>query len=229
MIRATQPDTYIQRHGRRFSQSYWFLNPADIATSRFDDQSLESEVENETSYGGLETVNWTSILQSLPSNIENQTVSLLDLGEKEITSVELSSNEVLRMRIIAQIQERSRTPLSEALIDLRDAKNEALEEGFLEPSGLAMDNAERLLNEMYALSPRRFEVYPTPDGEVAIDAPGGHGRSVLLLCASDGSALCLVNMNGIHRRAWYRDTNSLPDGFVREALEELVHPLYRAA
>lgn len=115
----------------------------------------------------------------------------------------------------------SRTSLSEALVDLDDARNEALEEGFPEPSSTALENAEHLLKEMYALSPRRFEVYPTPDGEVTIDAPDGHGRSVLLLCASDGSALCLVNMNGVNRRAWYRNTNSLPDGFVREALEEL--------
>ena len=51
-----------------------------------------------------------------------------------------------------------------------------------------------------------------------IDAPGGHGRSVLLLCDSEGGALCLVNMNGAHRRARYSDADLLPDGFVREAL-----------
>ena len=57
--------------------------------------------------------------------------------------------------------------------------------------------------------------------EVAIDAPGGPGRSVLLLCDSDGGALCLVNANGKHRRARYSDSNLLPDGFIREALAEL--------
>ena len=49
--------------------------------------------------------------------------------------------------------------------------------------------------------------------EIAIDAPGGHGRSVLLLCDSEGGTLCLVNMNGNHRRARYDTTNTLPDGF----------------
>ena len=108
-----------------------------------------------------------------------------------------------------------------ALHDLQEATDEALEEEVPVPSEMALENAERLLREMYLISPRRFEVYPTPDGEIAIDAPGGHGRSVLLLCDSEGGALCLVNMNGNHRRARYDTTNTLPDGFVREALTEL--------
>ena len=108
-----------------------------------------------------------------------------------------------------------------ALYDLRQAAKEASEEGFPAPSDNALANANRLLKEMYGISRRRFEVYPTQDGEIAIDAPGGYGRSVLLLCDSQGGALCLVNMNGKHRRARYSSTEMLPDGFVREALTEL--------
>ena len=111
--------------------------------------------------------------------------------------------------------------LTEALYDLRNARDEAREEGFPVPSDTALQNAEVLLKEVYGISPRRFEVYPTPDGEIAIDAPGGPGRSVLLLCGSEGGALCLVNMSGDHRRARYSTTETLPDGFVREALIEL--------
>ena len=110
---------------------------------------------------------------------------------------------------------------NDALQDLQEANNAAAEEGFSPPSNKAMDNAERLLKEMYAVSSRRYEVYPTPDREIAIDAPGGHGRSVILLCDSNGGALCLVNMNGKHRRARYSSTEILPDGFLREALIEL--------
>lgn len=113
--------------------------------------------------------------------------------------------------------------LNNALRDLREARDEAREEGFPQPSSMALENAERLLREIYWMSPRRFEVYPTPDGEIAIDAPDGQGRSVLLLCDSEGGALCLVNMNGHHRRARYSTTKTLPDGFVREALADLKH------
>ena len=110
--------------------------------------------------------------------------------------------------------------LSDAIGDLREVIDEAREEGTPLPSNAALESAERLLREMYRISPRRFEVYPTPDGEVAIDAPS-RGCSVLLLCDSDGGALCLVNVDGAHRRARYSTTRTLPDGFVREALVEL--------
>lgn len=113
--------------------------------------------------------------------------------------------------------------LSDALYDLRDASDEAREEGFPVPSDIAVENAGRLLSEMYGILPRSYEVYPTPDGEIAIDAPGGRGRSVLLLCDSEGGALCLVNMNGDHRRARYFTTERLPDSFVRNALSGLTH------
>ena len=105
--------------------------------------------------------------------------------------------------------------------DLQYVTKEASEEGFPPPSDKALTNAERLLKEMYAISSRRYEIYPTPDSEVAIDAPSGYGRSVILLCDSDGGALCLVNMNGKHRRARYSSIETLPDGFLREALTEL--------
>lgn len=111
--------------------------------------------------------------------------------------------------------------LVNALGDLREVTDEAREEGLPLPSDVARQNADRLLREMYGISPRRFEVYPTQDGEIAIDAPDGHGRSVLLLCDSEGGALCLVNMNGNQRRARYSTTDTLPDGFVREALADL--------
>ena len=111
--------------------------------------------------------------------------------------------------------------LRDALHDLDQVVAEAREEQFVAPSDAALANARRLLRAIYEISPRRYEIYPTPDGEVAVDAPGGHGRSVLLFCDSDGGALCLVNMNGAHRRAHFSDADPLPDGFVREALAEL--------
>ena len=110
--------------------------------------------------------------------------------------------------------------LTGALYDLSNARDEAREEGFRLPSNAALQNAEVLLREMYGISARRFEVYPTPDGEIAIDAPGGPGRSVLLLCGSEGGALCLVNMSGRSiERARYSTTRSCPTAsYVRHWL-----------
>ncbi len=123
--------------------------------------------------------------------------------------------------ILDRIAKIETAKLNDALRDLHNARDEAREEGFPQPSDQALQNAKRLLIEMYAISPRRFEVYPTPDSEIAIDAPDGQGRSVILLCDSEGGALCLVNMNGNHRRARYATTETLPDGFMREALADL--------
>ena len=110
--------------------------------------------------------------------------------------------------------------LSDAFAELRHAAAEAEEEGFALPSGLAVVNAERLLHEMYAIAPQRFEVYPTPDAEIAIRALAP-GRSVIVLCESDGGAQCLVNLSSGRRRKRYQATDILPDGFLEEALLDL--------
>lgn len=111
--------------------------------------------------------------------------------------------------------------LRAAMCDLNDAVNEAQEDEFPKPSQRALKTSKRLLGELYSLYPCRLETYPTPDGEIALVVPGGFGRSVLLLCDSDGGVLCLVNLDGQHRRARYSTASMLPDGFVREALSEL--------
>ncbi len=133
----------------------------------------------------------------------------------------ISSTSLGNVPLVNRIAGGSVFELHDALLDLRKARDEAHEEGFPEPSDRALQNADRLLMEMYRLFPRRFEVYPTPDGEIAIDAPDGKGQSVILLCDSRGGALCLVNTKDNRRHARYDTTKTLPDGFVREALADL--------
>ena len=111
--------------------------------------------------------------------------------------------------------------LPEALNDLEGVVAEAVDEGLPRPSDDAILNAGRLLPEVHAIVSQRIEVYPTADGEVALDVSNERG-SVILLCDSAGGALCLVNVNGDRRRARHSLTTKLPDGFVREALTELV-------
>ena len=111
--------------------------------------------------------------------------------------------------------------MRDAVADLRSAPEEATDEGYPPPKEIALSNAEGILQRLYALWPTRFEVHPTPDGEIAVVAPGGFGRSVMVLCDSEGGALCMVNLNGTHRRARYSSADGLPDGFLREAMDEL--------
>ena len=128
---------------------------------------------------------------------------------------------MMRLRVVQKEKSQRAIRLADALRDLEEVKDEARAEGFPTPTDVGFKNANRLLKEMYRLSQRRFEVYPMPDDEIAIDACDGQGSSVLLLCDSEGGALCLVNMRGNHRRAKYSSADALPDGFVREALAQL--------
>ena len=108
--------------------------------------------------------------------------------------------------------------LRDALHDLNEARAEAREEGFPVPSHTALENARRLLHYMYKTLARRFEVYPTPDGEIAIDVPGNSDRSIVLLCDSDGGVLYFVHIDGVQICAQYSDANSIPDEFLPVAL-----------
>lgn len=111
--------------------------------------------------------------------------------------------------------------LIEALNELEQVERTASEEDLPVPSEHAVENARRMIREIYALTEFDFEVYPTPDQEVAIDVIGDNKCSVIVLCDSDGGVLCLVNTVGTQRRARYSNASSLPDGFVREAFAEL--------
>ena len=170
---------------------------------------------------------WKRLMERIRlSDESNELIStmLVELTANSVFKPEVTSSSGEFSPRIVEFMETAggrNADLRDALDDLDEAAAEAGEEEYPIPSDLALANARRLLLAMYKLSPRRFEVYPTPDGEVAIDAPGRRGRSVVLLCDSDGGALCLVNMDGRHRRARYSDTGSLPDGFIREALDEL--------
>lgn len=113
--------------------------------------------------------------------------------------------------------------LADMMADLRGVIEEAKDEGYPPPSNLAVSNAKRLLERLHRFAPRRYEVYPTPDAEVAIDAPGD-GCSVVILCDSRGGALCMANLPDGHLTKAYSSTESLPDSFVREALAKLAPP-----
>ena len=138
----------------------------------------------------------------------------------------VEQNLIARFPIGSAVSPRAKPTADAALLDmladLRDARAEAVEEGFPPPSDVSIAIAKRVLTATRRFSTRRFEVYPTPDGEIAIDMPID-GGSVLLLCDSDGGALCLVNLNGDKRQKRYASAAELPDGFLIQAMSELEH------
>ena len=115
----------------------------------------------------------------------------------------------------------NRVQLVQALEELDQIVDEAQSEGYEIPSSVSIVNAERIIKRIYDNLSHPFQVYPMPDGEVAVDVTDDNGSSVLILCCSDGGTLCFVNINGNQRRARYSNSDALPDCFMHEALEEL--------
>ena len=100
-----------------------------------------------------------------------------------------------------------------------DLLSEAEDEEYEPPSNTALTNAYRLWRH-FGLD-ERSDVYPTSDREVAINVNGGYRKGLLLLFGSDGSALILLTIDGVHRRAHYDEAPHRVDGFIRDALRDL--------
>ena len=111
--------------------------------------------------------------------------------------------------------------MNAALTDLAEVKEEALEDGYLEPTEDAVHCAERLLRRSYEFLPQRYEVYPMPEGEIALDPPSGFKQSILFLCRPDGSVHCMLNLNGVHETFTFESEQVLPEQFLRETLLRL--------
>ena len=95
---------------------------------------------------------------------------------------------------------------------------ESAEAGHEPPPEDVVNEARRIVREMFRRWPREYDVYPMDERRVAVEVDGGHARKMLLLCEPGGSALCIVTVNRISRRARYEDSSMLPDGFVSDAL-----------
>lgn len=122
---------------------------------------------------------------------------------------------------VQRLQNRTRTFLAIEQ-DLADVRNEAEAEGWPTPSDSACTGARRLLVEMFDVLPCRYEVYPTPHGEVAIDLPSGFSASILVLCISESRAMYLVTVAGEERIRDNLPVNDLPDQFLRQQLVRLI-------
>lgn len=147
------------------------------------------------------------------------TSSSADPGKSAIEVVVRGGYQANRwFRMDEQVALPMPSDLQDALQELGEVPADAQEDGLVVPSDLAFQNAQHLLKAMYRISPQRFGVYPVSDGYIAIDARGINDRISVVMCGSDGEVLCLVTIDGEHRRARYSTAEGLPDGFIREAL-----------
>ena len=123
------------------------------------------------------------------------------------------------------LRNRPRPPhpdLYDALRELYEVQEDARKEGFPVPDYPAIEVCRRLLEDMYRISPRRYEVYPTPEGEIAIEGSGSQEQWLLFFYELSGGVLCISGGPGRDDRyKRYPSADRLPDAFLRQALRRL--------
>ena len=117
----------------------------------------------------------------------------------------------------------------DALKSLDNIKADSREMGYPVPDVTLVAEAKRILIGMQEYRPASFDAYSMDDGRVAIGVDGDFGRSMLIVCEPGGSALCVVTVNRVSRRARYGDSGFLPDDFVRQGLRDLTKATELAA
>jgi len=113
------------------------------------------------------------------------------------------------------------TDLRDALRDLHESRVEALQEGFDAPTDSVIQNAELLIERMFEILPRRYEVYPIDGGEIAIQVPGEYGWSMVVFCETQGTILCMMAKNGEHLRYRSEIVDIESGGFIWRGLSDL--------
>lgn len=104
--------------------------------------------------------------------------------------------------------------------DLRSVEQEAEDEDFPAPSMTAKRTAESLLSYVVGFA-GPVSVYPTIDGEIAIDAYSNRG-SVVFLCESSGNVFYMSNVDGVQESKRFKLREELPlDSSISDNLVSL--------
>lgn len=112
--------------------------------------------------------------------------------------------------------------LRDALAELEQIDQEAIEEGYPLSNEASRENTKHIITELAKRSYPTPAIYPTEDGEIAILFQNRTAKTgVLILCDRDGGAACFSTTAGKKRRARYDDASDLPDAFIRDELRKL--------
>ena len=120
----------------------------------------------------------------------------------------------------AENRARTQAYWEHALAQLELIVDEAKEEVFEPPTDIGKGNARAMLEVMFKLAPREYDVYPMPDGEVAIDT-GKPERRVFVFCPPDGGIQCIGWIGKERRDVSYGTVEEVPTEFLHEILLEL--------
>ncbi len=90
------------------------------------------------------------------------------------------------------------------------------------PSKSVFNEAKRIAHGIRSQLPTTTDVYLMDGGKIALELYGDFGHGFLLVCEPGGSALCIVTVDGVSRRARYENSSVLPDGFISEGLSDVL-------
>lgn len=87
------------------------------------------------------------------------------------------------------------------------------------PLPTTVEETKRIVYGLRPYLPSDTDVYTLEEGKIAVEIFGATGTGFLLICEPGGSALCIVTVDGISRRARYESSSvDLPDSFLTEGL-----------
>ena len=110
--------------------------------------------------------------------------------------------------------------LEAALDELESIVEAAEEDDCLEPTPLAIDNADFLVKTLYNISPRRYDIYPMSGGEIVIDG-GNRGRRIGVFCYPDGRVLYVGWVDDVRQKVSKDSMADVPYEFLNQALTQL--------
>ena len=105
-----------------------------------------------------------------------------------------------------------------AVNDLRDSPEAAEQDWGITLESAVIDQAHRVLTSVFEIFPRSWNIYPTPEGEIAIDADTPHGTKVVVTCNLTGAVRCMAYINGEFRSQEYAQVGM---GFIATLSEAL--------
>lgn len=103
----------------------------------------------------------------------------------------------------------------------KNLESDAADAGNPMPGQNVIDETKRIVLHLRPHLPPDSDVYTFERGKIAVEVFGHPGRGFLLICEPGGSALCIVTIDGVSRRARYESSAALPDGFLKEGLQEV--------
>jgi len=124
-------------------------------------------------------------------------------------------------RIPLRYEEPTVDHYAEAVRELEQVRKHAIEDRWPEPNDVALDNARRLLDHMHEHFPQEYYVYPSHNGGVCLQPPGGDEWSFLVICEPDGKLLCSADRP---KRSWQvrfpSFDRALGSGLILKALHD---------